>query len=58
MPRLVCYTLFSIRSSGCLLHLFHATASFTLDKYGHVSERMRKESADRMDAYIEDNSKP
>ena len=39
-------------------NLGHATASFTLDKYGHVSERMRKESADRMDAYIEDISKP
>lgn len=39
-------------------NLGHATASFTLDKYGHVSERMRKESAERMDAYIEDISKP
>ncbi len=29
-------------------NLGHATASFTLDKYGHVSERMRKESADRI----------
>jgi len=39
-------------------NLGHATASFTLDKYGHVYERMRKESADRMDAYIEDIAKP
>ena len=33
-------------------NLGHATAAFTLDKYGHVSERMRSESTDRMDSYI------
>ena len=26
-----------------------------LDKYGHVSERIRSESADRMDTYIRKN---
>lgn len=31
--------------------LGHASAAFTLDTYGHVSERMRKESAERMDSY-------
>lgn len=31
----------------------HATASFTLDVYGHVSERMKDESAARMQAYID-----
>ena len=31
----------------------HATASFTLDVYGHVSQRMKRESADRMQRYIE-----
>lgn len=36
-------------------NLGHATAAFTLDKYGHVSERMRAESADRMDNYIKEN---
>lgn len=36
-------------------NLGHATAAFTLDKYGHVSERMRSESADRMDTYIRKN---
>lgn len=33
-------------------NLGHATAAFTLDVYGHVSERMKEESAARMDAYI------
>lgn len=32
--------------------LGHHTAAFTLDVYGHVTERMKKESAARMDAYI------
>lgn len=33
-------------------NLGHATASFTLDVYGHVSERMKEDSAARMEAYI------
>ena len=33
-------------------NLGHATAAFTLDVYGHVSEKMKRESADRMDAFI------
>lgn len=33
-------------------NLGHATASFTLDVYGHVSERMKTDSADRMQRYI------
>ena len=33
-------------------NLGHATAAFTLDVYGHVSERMKDESAARMEAYI------
>lgn len=33
-------------------NLGHATASFTLDVYGHVSQRMRQQSADRMEAFI------
>ena len=32
-------------------NLGHATASFTLDVYGHVSEKMKKESAMRMQNY-------
>lgn len=31
--------------------LGHATAAFTLDVYGHVSKRMKKESAGRMERY-------
>ena len=34
-------------------NLGHATASFTLDVYGHVSEKMKKESANRMQNYFE-----
>lgn len=33
-------------------NLGHATASFTLDIYGHVTEAMKQESASRMEAYI------
>lgn len=34
-------------------NLGHATASFTLDVYGHVSEKMKEESAARMEKFIE-----
>ena len=34
-------------------NLGHATAAFTLDVYGHVSERMKDDSAARMQAYME-----
>ena len=33
-------------------NLGHATASFTLDVYGHVSEKMKQDSANRMEAYM------
>jgi len=33
-------------------NLGHHTAAFTLDVYGHVSEKMKRESAERMDAFI------
>ena len=33
-------------------NLGHATASFTLDTYGHVTEKMKKDRADRMHAFI------
>jgi len=33
-------------------NLGHATASFTLDVYGHVSQTMRQQSADRMEQFI------
>jgi len=34
-------------------NLGHHTAAFTLDVYGHVSERMRAESAKRMEGFIQ-----
>ena len=37
-------------------NLGHATASFTLDVYGHVSQQMRQESARRMEKYIHEVS--
>ena len=33
-------------------NLGHYTAAFTLDVYGHVTEKMKRESAERMDAFI------
>ena len=35
-------------------NLGHATAAFTLDVYGHVTDQMTKASADRMESYIKD----
>ena len=34
-------------------NLGHATAAFTLDVYGHVTEKMKRESAARMEAFIQ-----
>ena len=34
-------------------NLGHATAAFTLDVYGHVTEQMKTESANRMEAFIQ-----
>ena len=34
-------------------NLGHATAAFTLDVYGHVTEDMKKSSASRMESYID-----
>lgn len=39
-------------------NLGHHTAAFTLDVYGHVTERMKRDSANRMQAFIETISKP
>lgn len=33
-------------------NLGHATASFTLDVYGHVTDQMKRDSAERMQKYI------
>jgi len=32
--------------------LGHHSAGFTLDTYAHVTNKMKKDSADRMEAYI------
>ena len=34
-------------------NLGHATASFTMDIYAHASQKMKKQSADRMEQYIQ-----
>ena len=34
-------------------NLGHASVAFTLDIYGHVTDEMKKSSADRMQAYID-----
>ena len=34
-------------------NLGHATAAFTLDVYGHVTDQMKQESAKRMEGYIQ-----
>ena len=34
-------------------NLGHATVAFTLNVYGQVIEKMKKDSAERMQAYIE-----
>ncbi len=39
-------------------NLGHHTAAFTLDVYGHVTEQMKQNSADRMEQYIKQVSKP
>lgn len=33
-------------------NLGHSSAAFTLDKYGHFTERMKQDSADRMERFI------
>ena len=38
-------------------NLGHATAQFTLDTYGHVTQKMRQDSANRMQHFYEQLSK-
>lgn len=51
------YAVASIQSGDDLKtvqeNLGHATASFTLDVYGHVTQQMRQASADRMEQFIQ-----
>ena len=57
------YAVSSLRSGDDIKtvqeNLGHHTAAFTLDQYGHVTDTMKKESAKRMDAFINglENSK-
>jgi integrase len=37
--------------------LGHHTAAFTLDQYGHVTERMKQDSAERMERFYQSVSK-
>ena len=50
------YAVASIRSGDDIktvqANLGHATAAFTLDVYGHVTEQMKKASAEKMEQYI------
>ena len=50
------YAVAAIRSSDDIKtvqgNLGHATAAFTLDVHGHVTEQMKEASAERMEAYI------
>ena len=34
-------------------NLGHHTAAFTLDVYGHVTQKMKRDSADRMQQFID-----
>ena len=51
------YAVASIRSGDDIKtvqgNLGHATASFTLDVYGHVTDQMRQESSNRMERYYQ-----
>jgi len=51
------YAIASIRAGDDIKtvqeNLGHATAAFTLNVYAHVTDQMKKESADRMQQYIQ-----
>ena len=50
------YAVISLRSGDDIKtlqsNLGHASAAFTLDVYGHITEDMKKASADRMESFI------
>lgn len=52
------YTVNAIRAGDDIktiqCNLGHATAAFTLDKYGHLTDSMRQDSAARMEDFIKD----
>jgi integrase len=51
------YAVASIRSGDDIKtvqdNLGHATATFTLDVYGHVTDQMKRDSAARMEQFIQ-----
>lgn len=51
------YAVISIRNGDDIKtvqnNLGHATASFALDVYGHVTEQMKGESSSRMEGFIQ-----
>ena len=51
------YAIASIRAGDDIKtvqeNLGHATAAFTLDVYGHVTVHMKRDSANRMQKYIQ-----
>ncbi len=51
------YAVAAIKSGGDIKtvqgNLGHATAAFTLDVYGHVTDQMKRDSAERMQKFIE-----
>jgi len=51
------YAVMSIKSGDQVknvqTNLGHATASFTLDVYAHVTKQMQRESAEKMQSFIQ-----
>lgn len=56
------YAVAAIRSGDDIktvqYNLGHSSASFTLDVYGHVTDQMKRDSADRMEKFIKGISSP
>ena len=43
-----------VKSMGLEQERFHAPAGFTLGAYGHVTDQMKRASAERMEGFIKD----
>ena len=56
------YAVAAIRSGDDIktvqANLGHATAQFTLDVYGHVTQKMKQDSANRMQQFYDQLTKP
>ena len=57
MPQGHTFAVFSLQNGDDVktvqVNMGHATAAFTLDVYGHVSEQMKNACSARMQAYID-----